>query len=518
MATSQLKIWAQAEQKALQNKAEKYTQYRHIQKQINDNESKLLSMRKEMKSMGSIASQLPSYITSFPKKSFQSYEIIINLSDPIAIKIRTLLSGLSRQINSLAKEYLISPSSQIKEQSERLKAQYCESFNKYVAGVYNKYVASKEENQHLAEHISQIEKQQEEFRKQLRSLLTYLDKNEVKKRLAIIQQLLQAPDSSESVKLPGKDLPKVYKKKIQDYASLRSSYNKNLQTLNSVSHSLESIRTTLKSPIMEKMTDDEQNYLRECYQIAKKLEFDNILSSLMEASILESLKQQDKTYNTRCYRHKLYLRLLCCYLYNGPLLHGDAYLCIDEAQDAAPSEYDLLRNVLGPSCVFNLYGDVHQSIYQGHSIRNWSDLSRHKMEVLELDYNYRNTVEITEFCNREFHMNVKPIGITGEPVAIKTLNAAIQKAVQFQKQDAKRTVAILYHYDEQSTSNILYRLLDPKIMSWDKAQAGKISILSTTSAKGLEFDLAVVIPTGMVDNEKYIAYTRAVEQLIIVRA
>lgn len=518
MATSQLKIWTQAEQKALQNKTEKYTQYRHIQKQINDNESKLLSMRKEMESMSSIASQLPSYITSFPKKSFQSYEIIINLSDPIAIKIHTLLSGLSRQINSLAKEYLISPSSQIKEQSERLKSQYCESFNKYVAGVYNKYVASKEENQHLAEHISQIEKQQEEFRKQLRSLLTYLDKNEVKKRLAIIQQLLQALDSSESVKLPGKDLPKVYKKKIQDYASLRSSYNKNLQTLNSVSHSIESIRTTLKSPIMEEMTDDEQNYLRECYQIAKKLEFDNILSSLMEAPILEPLKQQDKAYNTRCYRHKLYLRLLCCYLYNGPLLHGDAYLCIDEAQDAAPSEYDLLRNVLGPSCVFNLYGDVHQSIHQGHSIRNWADLSRHKMEVLELDYNYRNTVEITEFCNREFHMNVKPIGITGEPVAIKTLNAAIQEAIQFQKQDAKRTVAILYHYGEQSTSNMLYRLLDPAIMSWDKVQAGKISILSATSAKGLEFDLAVVIPAGMVDNEKYIAYTRAVEQLIIVRA
>lgn len=90
------------------------------------------------------------------------------------------------------------------------------------------------------------------------------------------------------------------------------------------------------------------------------------------------------------------------------------------------------------------------------------------MEVLELDYNYRNTVEITEFCNREFHMNVKPIGITGEPVAIKTLNAAIQKAVQFQKQDAKRTVAILYHYDEQPTSSMLHRLLDPEIMSWDK--------------------------------------------------
>ena len=54
---------------------------------------------------------------------------------------------------------------------------------------------------------------------------------------------------------------------------------------------------------------------------------------------------------------------------------------------------------------------------------------------------------------------------------------------------------------------MLHRLLDPEIMSWNKVQAGKISILSATSAKGLEFD-----------NEKYIAYTRAVEQLIIVRA
>lgn len=518
MLTSQLRSWANAEQETLQSNLTGHAQYQSVQKQINDNESELSSMRQKIATINAISKELPSYVTSLPEAVLQDYRKIIKLSDPIAEKIHTLLSNLKKQIISLTEEYCINPSAQIREQIKKLEGQYCDRFKQYVIRVYNKFLISQEEKHRLIDRISQIEKQQEEFRKQLRSLLTYLDKNEVKKRLAIIQQLLQALDSSESVKLPGKDLPKVYKKKIQDYASLRSSYNKNLQTLNSVSHSLESIRTTLKSPIMEEMTDNEQNYLRECYQIAKKLEFDNILSSLMEASILESLKQQDKTYNTRCYRHKLYLRLLCCYLYNGPLLHGDAYLCIDEAQDAAPSEYDLLRNVLGPSCVFNLYGDMHQSIYQGHSIQNWSDLSRHKMEVLELDYNYRNTVEITEFCNREFHMNVKPIGITGEPVAIKTLNAAIQEAVQFQKQDAKRTVAILYHYGEQSTSNMLNSLLDPKIMSWDKAQAGKISILSTTSAKGLEFDLAVVIPTGMVDNEKYIAYTRAVEQLIIVRA
>ena len=277
------------------------------------------------------------------------------------------------------------------------------------------------------------------------------------------------------------------------------------------------MRATLNSPIIEGITDDEQNYLRDCYLVSKKLEFDNIFDHLMSAPIIKQLKQQDWRYNKVCYRHELYLRLLCCYLYYGQILHGDAYLCIDEAQDAAPSEYDLLRNVLGPSCVFNLYGDVCQSIYQGHSIQNWSDLSQHEMEVLDLDYNYRNSVEITEFCNKEFHMNVKPIGITGKPVTIKALDAAIREAVQFQKQDAKRTVAILHHYGEQPTSNMLYKSLDPAIMSWDKVEAGKIAILPVTNAKGLEFDLAVVVTPGMSENEMYIACTRAVEQLIVVQ-
>ena len=517
-ATSQLKIWTQTEQETLQSKLTKHAQYQSIQKQINDNESELSSMRQKIASINTISKELPSYVVSFPEAVFQDYRTITKLSDPIARKIHDLLSDLNRQINSLAEKYRINHSAQVQAQIEKLKVQYCNSFKQYVAKVYNKFMVSQEEKQHLINRISQIEMQQTELQVQTRSLLSNAGKSKAEKKLAIIQQIQQALDASDFIPIPSKSISKDYRNKLVHYVSLCYNLRKNMQTLDSINHSLKSMRTTLKSPIIKGVTDEEQDYLRNCYQVAKKLEFDNIFDYLMSAPIIKQLKQQDKTYNTRCYRHKLYLRLLCCYLYNGPLLHGDAYLCIDEAQDAAPSEYDLLRNVLGPSCVFNLYGDVHQSIYQGHSIRNWADLSRHKMEVLELDYNYRNTVEITEFCNREFHMNVKPIGITGEPVTIKTLNAAIQEAVQLQKQDAKRTVAILYHYGEQSTSNMLYRLLDPEIMSWDKVQAGKISVLSTTSAKGLEFDLAVVIPTGMVDNEKYIAYTRAVEQLIIVRA
>lgn len=79
-------------------------------------------------------------------------------------------------------------------------------------------------------------------------------------------------------------------------------------------------------------------------------------------------------------------------------------------------------------------------------------------------------------------------------------------------------VAILYHSGEDFMTQLLNESLDSTIMSWDKVKFGRISILSVTNAKGLEFDLAVVIPKGMVDNEKCFAYTRVVEQLIVVKS
>lgn len=47
---------------------------------------------------------------------------------------------------------------------------------------------------------------------------------------------------------------------------------------------------------------------------------------------------------------------------------------IDEAQDFAPSELQLLKKLLGNRVVFNLYGDVNQSIYEYKGIIDWSDL------------------------------------------------------------------------------------------------------------------------------------------------
>lgn len=516
-AASQLKAWAQVEREILQTQLDTHTQYQKYRRQIQANDREISKMRRRIYTIDTRLKGMPIYISPFPERILKCYDTIITLRDPISKEIHASLSDLYAQINSLIEKYQTHNRARYQDEITRLKLRYYERFIERAKVIYIDSISLRNEKRDLLNRLSYTTKQKETSQRRASTMVSALSKDKIIQRIAIIREIQQALNYSDYADLSSAEFS-IYNEELRKYNALFSNIKTKINIVNKTISSVESLRDKLKSPAIEGVTDEEQDYLRECYLVAKKLEFDNIFDYLMSTPIIKQLKQQDKTYNRTCYRHKLYLRLLCCYLYNGPLLHGDAYLCIDEAQDAAPSEYDLLRNVLGPSCVFNLYGDVHQSIYQGHSIRNWSDLSRHKMEVLELDYNYRNTVEITEFCNREFHMNVKPIGITGEPVTIKTLNAAIQEAVQFQKQDAKRTVAILYHYDEQPISSMLHRLLDPEIMSWDKVEAGKISILSTTSAKGLEFDLAVVIPTGMVDNEKYIAYTRAVEQLIIVRA
>lgn len=515
-AASQLKAWAQVEREILQNQLDTHAQYQKYRRQIQANDREISKMRRRIYSIDTRLKGIPTYISPFPERILKDYDTIITLRDPISKEIHASLSDLYTQINSLIEKYKTHNRVRYQDEIAALKLRYYNRFIERAKVIYIGSVSLRNEKRNLLNRLSYTTKQKGTFQNKASTMISALSKDEIKRRIAIIREIQQAFYYEDYADLSSAEFS-IYSEELRKYNALFNNIKTKINIVNKTINSVKSFHDKLKSPAIEGVTNDEQDYLRECYLVAKKLEFDNIFDYLMSAPIIKQLKQQDKTYNTRCYRHKLYLRLLCCYLYYGPLLHGDAYLCIDEAQDAAPSEYDLLRNVLGPSCVFNLYGDMHQSIYQGHSIRNWSDLYRHKMEVLELDYNYRNTVEITEFCNREFHMNVKPIGITGKPVTIKTLNAAIQEAVQFQKQDAKRTVAILYHYGEQPTSNMLYRLLDPAIMSWDKVQVGKISILSVTSAKGLEFDLAVVIPTGMVDNEKYIAYTRAVEQLIIVR-
>ena len=49
-----------------------------------------------------------------------------------------------------------------------------------------------------------------------------------------------------------------------------------------------------------------------------------------------------------------------------------------------------------------------------------------------------------------------------------------------------------------------------------KVSRSKINVMSVYESKGLEFTSVVVITKGMTESEKYIAYTRALNELAII--
>jgi DNA helicase IV len=50
-----------------------------------------------------------------------------------------------------------------------------------------------------------------------------------------------------------------------------------------------------------------------------------------------------------------------------------------------------------------------------------------------------------------------------------------------------------------------------------KISKSKINVMTVYESKGLEFTAVAVVDGDMTDNEKYIAYTRALKELAIVR-
>ena len=49
-----------------------------------------------------------------------------------------------------------------------------------------------------------------------------------------------------------------------------------------------------------------------------------------------------------------------------------------------------------------------------------------------------------------------------------------------------------------------------------KVSQSKINVMTVYESKGLEFTSVVVVEKGMTESEKYIAYTRALNQLAII--
>ena len=181
-----------------------------------------------------------------------------------------------------------------------------------------------------------------------------------------------------------------------------------------------------------------------------------------------------------------------------------SFVFIDEAQDISPAEYAVLKKV-NDRAVFNIFGDLKQNITAYRGVKEWSNLG---FKVYTLGLNYRNTNQIVEFVAENLGIDMHPIGLNGggvEKIPKRSVTGWLSE-----KNGLKAVICTPQSFDEycKKSYNIIGRT--------GKISKTKINIMTVYESKGLEFTAVAVADSGMSDNEKYVAYTRALKHLAII--
>lgn len=308
-------------------------------------------------------------------------------------------------------------------------------------------------------------------------------------------------------------------------AEILSAYEKQRIVVSRISRRLVSYETTKADIEREQVqlsqntyTQEDVDYVSSCTKTIKKLQMSEVTRNVMFRDLLSRYRLHKQKYQKTNYRHKIYLKLLYCALYFARPMNPDAFLNIDEAQDISIAEYKLLRMILGEKCIFNLYGDINQAVYSYKGIMDWDDIADITAgNIYVLNENYRNTIQITDFCNKEFGAEVYPIGVAGDDVLEASTEAAVKWILELKKSNPDFRVAIIHRHGLKAIQECLRAQLSGQDVSWYFVDDKKLSVLSVETAKGLEFEAVVAIVDQMSNNEKYISYTRALDRLAVVR-
>lgn len=264
---------------------------------------------------------------------------------------------------------------------------------------------------------------------------------------------------------------------------------------------------------------DDIAHLEQCETEVARLKPNELYRQVFRRALTGAYRRHGVTYTRTNYRHKLYLTLRFCTLYySRPRGVVDSYLNIDEAQDISMVEYGLLREILGNKCVFNLYGDINQALFPEKCVMDWEELREIVgQSVYVLNEDYRNTLQITEYCNRAFSAEIYPIGIKGAPVAELDWPKGVAWLAKLKKANPNYRAAVIVHREMETLRDDLTRAMPKKSLSWHSVDDAKVSVLTVEQAKGLEFEVVLVLSQGMEINEQYIAFTRALEHLCVVK-
>lgn len=177
------------------------------------------------------------------------------------------------------------------------------------------------------------------------------------------------------------------------------------------------------------------------------------------------------------------------------------FVFVDEAQDISTAEYAVLRTVNGRAA-FNVFGDLKQNMTPYRGIKSWEEIG---YKVYNLNLNYRNTNQIVEYVSGNLGIDMRAIGADGSEVEIIDERSATK---YLSDKNGLRAVIT----SESGYGKYLRKSYN-SVRDTGRISKSKINILTVYESKGLEFTAVAVADSDMSDNEKYIAYTRALKYL-----
>lgn len=285
---------------------------------------------------------------------------------------------------------------------------------------------------------------------------------------------------------------------------------------------------------VDKLKNEDEKYLEYGYFTKIKSKYtlltksnENIIRNAY-AFIMNKLGvEEDENGNMKAFSCSPYLYLQILYQYQGgPKNSLESFLAIDEAQGIAPEEIRLLYNINDGRAVFNMFGDVYQHVEGTKGINSWSEYNDVlDFDMYEMQENYRNASQITEFCNKQFNMNMLAINTPGKGVHELLTDTEFYNEMITQLVDIQRTglAAILIRSDAEARYLLnRFPMFVNKFHDMTSEESGlqglhrtRWNIINIDDAKGLEFSSVIVLSGRMSRNEKYIAYTRALDELFV---
>ncbi len=259
-------------------------------------------------------------------------------------------------------------------------------------------------------------------------------------------------------------------------------------------------------------TQDEKDTLVELQVLTKKyLKKDNLkkILDIIYHDLSKKFGLNIKSYvnKERCNKCYIYI-ILWLYLKYGFTTYNDyKYMYIDEMQDYSDNEFRLIVNMeKGPH--LNLYGDINQNILKYIDKKSIDGLNTLIKEILctdkVLNYklleNYRNSKQITSYCNQFIQNKMISMGINSDEVSITNIN--------------KKEV---YNNILENFNNKDIVIITKDIELEEKLRSDNYEVYSVKTAKGLEFSKVLVIEEDYSLTEKYVAYTRTLDKLFIYK-